>query len=456
MASFQSIDPTSGRVLAEYDATSEDEVNRRLSIASVAQHAWSHTRFAQRAQALRELASTLRGRRSGWAALMTAEMGKPIGEASGEIEKCAWVCDYYAEHGAELLSDREVRTDASRSLVSFRPLGLVLAIMPWNFPFWQFFRCAAPALMAGNGLILKHAANVSGCALAIEEACNAVAPLRNLVGTVLVDAEQASALIGRSEIAAVTLTGSTRAGAQVAAECGRHLKKCVLELGGSDPYVVLGDANIERATDTCLAARMINGGQSCIAAKRLIVVKQHYAKFCEQISKSMAATVMGDPNDPATRLGPMARLDLRDEMHQQVQRSVSAGASLATGGYIPDRPGSFYPPTVLINVRPGMAAFDEELFGPVAAIIRADDDEDAIRLANQSDFGLGGAIFSENLERATALARDVLEVGSAFVNAQVRSDPRLPFGGIKHSGFGRELGSFGILEFVNVKTVYVA
>lgn len=456
MPDQQAIDPRNGDVIATYPGTTEDALSNALTLAHEAQSAWAKQSMSARSEALRALGQVLRERKAELAELMTREMGKPISAAQGEVEKCAWVCDYYAEEGPGFLSDRAIETDASESFVAFAPLGLVLAVMPWNFPLWQFFRCAAPALMAGDGLILKHASNVPGSALAIERSCQQVPALANLVKTVLIDGKRASALIAHPLIAAVTLTGSTAAGEQVAKQAGSQLKKCVMELGGSDAYVILADADLDLAVDVCVKARMINNGQSCIAAKRFIVVDPLYEAFSARMTERMEAIAMADPFDPETTLGPMARKDLRDDLHEQVRRSVESGARLRVGGRVPDGAGAFYPATVLADVTPGMAAFDEELFGPVAAITRARDEREALRLANQSPFGLGGAVFSSDVGRARELARDHLEVGCAFVNDQVRSDPRLPFGGIKRSGFGRELGSFGILEFVNIKTVYVA
>ncbi len=452
----QAIDPRNGDVVATHPVTTDDELSRKLSAAQSAQAAWAKEPMSARSAALRALGQVLRDEKERLAELMTREMGKPISAAKSEVDKCAWACDHYADQGPNYLADRLIETDARESFVAFTPLGLVLAVMPWNFPLWQFFRCAAPALMAGDGLVLKHASNVPGSALAIERVCEQVPALTDLVKTVLIDSKRATDLIAHPAVAAVTLTGSTAAGEQVAKQAGSQLKKCVMELGGSDAYVVLADANLDTAVDVCVKARMINNGQSCIAAKRFIVVDPLYDAFCERMTERMGAIVMADPLDPATTLGPMARADLRDELHDQVRRSIAQGASLRVGGVVPEGSGAFYPATVLSDVTPGMPAFDEELFGPVAAITRADGERHALELANQSSFGLGGAIFSSDIGRARQLARDHLEVGCAFVNDQVRSDPRLPFGGIKRSGFGRELGPYGILEFVNIKTVYVA
>ena len=387
---------------------------------------------------------------------MALEMGKPLAQGRAEADKCAWGCEYYAENAEGFLVAEEVLTDATRSLVSFQPLGVILAVMPWNFPFWQAFRFAAPALMAGNVALLKHASNVSGCALAIEEILHDAGIPRDAFRTLLVPSSRVDALIEAPEVAGVTLTGSTPAGLAVAAKAGACLKKSVLELGGSDPYVILEDADLERAAEACAMGRLINAGQSCIAAKRLIVVEPVLERFTELLVEKVATWRLGDPFDEATLIGPLARRDLRDELHQQVQASVEKGARLRLGGLVPDGPGAFYPPSVLVDVRPGMPAFDEELFGPVAAVTAVRDEEDGVRLANQTVFGLGAAVFTRDSARGERIAREELEAGSCFVNAFVKSDPRLPFGGVKESGYGRELGVFGIRELVNVKTVYVA
>jgi succinate-semialdehyde dehydrogenase/glutarate-semialdehyde dehydrogenase len=345
--------------------------------------------------------------------------------------------------------------DARKAFVSYRPLGVVLAVMPWNFPFWQVFRFAAPTLMAGNGAVLKHASNVSGCALAIESVFREAGFPENLFRTLLLSSERVQKVIEHPAIRAVTLTGSTPAGQAVASQAGAVLKKTVLELGGSDPYLVLADADLEPAVDACVTSRLINSGQSCIAAKRFVVVAEVRKQFERLFVESMAAKRLGDPLDDATDIGPQARADLRDELHRQVIASIEAGARCLLGGEVPDSPGAHYPATVLTDVAPGMPAYDEELFGPVAAIIPVADEEQAIAVANDSEFGLGAAIFSADTARAERLARDRLEAGSCFVNGFVRSDPRVPFGGIKHSGYGRELGAFGIREFVNIKTIWI-
>ncbi len=451
-----SISPTDGRRLRDYDEHDDDALRLMLLESSCAFAGWRRSPWDTRSAILRRAAQELAQRREALAHLMALEMGKPLAQGRAEIDKCASVCTYYAEHGPELLADQPVASDARRSLVSLRPLGTVLGVMPWNFPFWQVFRFVAPALMAGNAALLKHASNVTGCALAIEELLHAAGCPRALFRSVLVSSPRVGALIDAPQVQAVTLTGSTPAGRAVAARAGAALKKTVLELGGSDPYVVLEDADLTLAAEACATARLINAGQSCIAAKRFVVVASVLARFEELLVERLRARRMGDPLDAATDVGPLARHDLRDELHAQVGASVARGARLLLGGALPDGPGAFYPPTVLTAVRPGMPAYDDELFGPVAAVISASDEVDALRKANDSPFGLGAAVFTSDPARGERIAREELEAGSCFVNTFVRSDARLPFGGIKQSGYGRELGGYGIREFVNVKTVYVA
>jgi succinate-semialdehyde dehydrogenase/glutarate-semialdehyde dehydrogenase len=453
---LRSVNPADGSLVREHAEATPAEVKGALAAAARAFSAWRRTTFPERAAVLRRAGALLRERRSELARLMALEMGKPVAQGRAEADKCAWVCDHYAEDTERLLAPEAVATDASKSYVAFEPLGPVLAVMPWNFPFWQVFRFAAPALMAGNVGLLKHASNVSGCALAIEEILHAAGLPREAFRALLVPSSRVGSLVEAPEVAAVTLTGSTPAGRAVAAKAGACLKKTVLELGGSDPYVILEDADLERAAETCAAARLVNGGQSCIAAKRFVVVEPVRARFEVLLVERMRARRVGDPLREETDVGPQARSDLRDDLHRQVEASVGRGARALLGCTIPEGPGAFYPPSVLSGVVPGMPAFDEELFGPVAAVVAAKDEADAIRLANHTAFGLGAAVFTRDLERGERIARDELAAGSCFVNAFVKSDPRLPFGGIRESGYGRELGVFGIREFVNVKTVYVA
>jgi succinate-semialdehyde dehydrogenase/glutarate-semialdehyde dehydrogenase len=400
-------------------------------------------------------AALLRERREEYAALMATEMGKPVLQGSAEVEKCAWVCDYYAEHAERFLAAEAVDSDASRSYVAYQPLGVILAVMPWNFPFWQVFRFAAPSLMAGNTAVLKHASNVMGCALAIESVFQESGFPEDVFRTLVIESNRVREVIHSPLVRAVTLTGSGPAGRAVGAAAGAELKKTVLELGGSDPYIVLEDADLDVAVPACVDSRLINSGQSCIAAKRFVVVDPVRDEFEDRYVTHMMTKKRGDPLDEAVDVGPQARADLRDELHQQVMRSIRQGARAVLGASMPEGPGAFYPPTVLTDVRPGMPAYEEELFGPVAAIIAARDEAEAIRVANDTPFGLGAAVFTRDVERGERIAVQELAAGSCFVNAVVKSDPRLPFGGIKESGYGRELAVFGIREFVNVKTVYV-
>ncbi|HEY0548053.1 MAG TPA: NAD-dependent succinate-semialdehyde dehydrogenase [Verrucomicrobiae bacterium] len=450
---LQSIDPATGELVGTYPEHSDAAVIRSLELAATAQRAWREQAPAVRA-ALRRASNILRRDKEQHAILMAREMGKPAEQGRAEIDKCALCCEYFAEHAGEFLAPTEIKTEFERSYVLFQPLGVLLAVMPWNFPFWQVIRAAAPALMSGNAVVLKHASNVSGCALAIESVFREAELPHGLFSTLLVPSKRVAQLIAHPVIAAVTLTGSTEAGQKVAAAAGANLKKTVLELGGSDAYVVLEDADVETAVETCVTSRLINSGQSCIAAKRFIVVSAARKKFEQLFVEKMRARKVGLPLEAGTQVGPLARHDLRDALDEQVQRSVQAGARAILGGQRPEGAGAFYPPTVLTDVLPGMAAFDEETFGPVAAIIEAADEEAAIALANHSSFGLGAAVFTRDRQRGERVAAR-LEAGCCFVNDFVRSDPRLPFGGIKQSGYGRELGILGIREFVNAKTVCV-
>ena len=452
---IETINPSTGERIHAYPEASPAEVRVMLENAEAAFNAWRATSFQQRATFMRSAANVLRRRQGEYAALMATEMGKPLQQGLAEAEKCAWVCEYYAEHAATQLGDEPVHTDASRSFVAFRPLGVVLAVMPWNFPFWQVFRFAAPGLMAGNAAVLKHSSNVMGCALAIEEVFRGAGLPDALFQTLVIGSARVREVIEAPQVKAVTLTGSGPAGRAVAAVAGAALKKTVLELGGSDPYVVLEDADLEATVQTCVAARLINSGQSCIAAKRFIVVDSIREAFERRFVEVMGSRRMGDPFEDGVDVGPQARRDLREELHGQVAASLARGARVLLGCEVPSGPGAFYPPSVLTDVRPGMPAYDEELFGPVAAVIGAADEADAIRIANDSPFGLGAAVFTGDPERGERIARDALEAGACFVNGLVKSDPRMPFGGIKESGYGRELSAFGIREFVNIKAVWV-
>ena len=456
MTSFVSIDPTTGERIADYPALDARQIDRALDAARAAFAAWQRADVAERVAPLRRAAEILEARADAYALLMAREMGKPLREGRAEILKCASVCRYYAAEAAAMLTDQPRPSDAARSYVAHRPLGVVLGIMPWNFPFWQAIRFSAPTLAAGNTVLLKHAPSVSGCALALEALWREAGLPEGAFQTLLAEVERLPAVIADPRVAAVSLTGSSRAGRAVAAAAGAALKPCVLELGGSDPAIVLADADLELAVEQCAVGRMINGGQSCIATKRIIVSRPLRAAFEEALLARLARLRAGDPRDEATDLGPMAREDLRDALARQVAASIAAGAACRLGGQSPTGAGWFYPVTLLADPHPASPACREELFGPVATLIEAADEEDAIRLANDTAYGLGAAIYSRDSAHAEAIARDRLEAGSAFVNAFVRSDPRLLFGGTKDSGWGRELGREGLLAFTSAKTVWVA
>lgn len=452
---LESVNPATEELLATYPEASASDIQECLHAADSVARAWRRTEFAERSGLMQKTAALLRQNAGDHARLIALEMGKPIKQGRTEVEKCATTCEFYAENAQAFLEPEWFQAGVFRSYVAFEPLGVVLAIMPWNFPFWQAFRCAVPALMAGNAVVLKHASNVPGCALAIEAVFRAAGFPKGLFRSLLVQSPAVRTLIEAPEIRAVSLTGSVEAGRTVAAQAGACLKKTVLELGGSDPYVILEDCDLEQAIEACATSRLINSGQSCIAAKRFIVVDAVRNAFEEGFVARLAKESPGDPLDPLTTVGPLAREDLRQQLQAQVDRSVANGARLLAGGRIPPGQGWFYPPTVLTDVRKGMAAFDEETFGPVAAIIPAGNEPEAIALANDSPFGLGAAVFTSDRGRGERIARTELEAGNCFVNDYVRSDPRLPFGGIKDSGYGRELSVFGSREFVNTKTVWV-
>ncbi|CDX33900.1 putative aldehyde dehydrogenase [Mesorhizobium sp. SOD10] len=449
-----SINPASGEEVASFKEHSGAEIDSALTAAVRTQLVWRARSVEDRVPLLRQMAVVLRKEKARYARLITQEMGKPLVESEAEIEKCAWNCDFYAENAARFLADEFIESSATESHAVFDPLGIVLAIMPWNYPFWQFFRFAAPALAAGNGAILKHANNVPQCALAIEEVMTAAGCPDGLFRTLMIQPDMVAGLISDDRIAAVTLTGSTQVGAIVAAQAGKALKKQVLELGGSDPFVVLADADVEAAAATAVKARFINVGQSCVNAKRFIVDKGVADAFVQAFRRGIERLKVGDPLDPQTSIGPLARANLRVALHKQVERSLAAGARLEIGGKAIEGPGYYYAPTILDHVTPGMAAFDEETFGPVAAIVRVENADEAITLANQTEYGLGAAIWTSDLGRARQLARRI-DAGAVFINGMVASDPRLPFGGIKRSGYGRELGVYGIREFVNIKTMWI-
>jgi len=452
---FTTQDPATLEPGKSYPGHSAADAARKVAQAAAAQRQWRRTGMQQRSEPMRKAAAVLRSRREEFAALMTEEMGKTVTDGLAEVDKCASACEHFAANAGRYLAPERVELEGARAFVTFNPLGVVLAVMPWNFPFWQVFRFASPALMAGNGGVLKHASNVPGCALAIESVFRDAGFPAGLFGTVLVASSAVKSLIEDPDVAAVTLTGSVPAGRSVAAIAGGALKKCVLELGGSDAYVVLEDADIALAAKVCAAARMVNGGQSCIAGKRFVVVREVRRAFEEALVAAMRSYEPGDPRDPATKFGPLQSVAARDQIHAQVEASVRAGAKLLLGGAVPAKRGAWYPPTVLSDVAAGQPAHDEEVFGPVAAIIEARDEADAIAIANASEFGLGSGVLTRDLQRGERIAAEELDAGLSFVNDNVRSDPRMPFGGVKHSGFGRECAGFGIREFVNVKSVHV-
>lgn len=452
---IKSVNPVNGETNQVYESHTDKGVWKIVNSVDKRWHRWQSTSFFQRSQMMQNLASLLRSRKEELARLMALEMGKVIREGVAEIEKCAWVCDYYATNAESFLENEYIDTDFSKSWVSFQPLGTILAIMPWNFPFWQAFRFAAPTVMAGNTAVLKHASNVPGCALAIEDLFVEAGFPENVFRTLLIDSSHVEKVIRHPAIRAVSLTGSTPAGKSVASVAGSELKKCVLELGGSDPYLILEDADLPEAARICAAGRLVNAGQSCIGAKRFIVVDKVYSRFLEYFTQEMSKASFGDPYDPDMTMGPLARADLRDSLHKQVTGSVRKGAEVIVGGEKPMLKGAFYPATILENVKPGMPAYDEELFGPVASVIKVKDEKEAVKVANETSFGLGAAVFSRDMKRAQKIAEVQLQAGCCFINDFVKSDPRLPFGGIKESGYGRELSSFGIREFMNVKTVAV-
>jgi succinate-semialdehyde dehydrogenase/glutarate-semialdehyde dehydrogenase len=449
------INPANGDTIKTYKQTPFAEVIKSVETAHQAFTVWKETTFSQRAELMKSASQILTKNKEEYAKTMAMEMGKPIRQGRSEIEKCAWVCEYYADNAFKMLQPEKIETDASNSFVSFQPLGVILTIMPWNYPFWQVFRFAAPGLMAGNAAVLKHASNVPGCSLAIEDVFNKAGFPENLFQNLLISSKQIKKVMEHPLIQAVTLTGSNLAGQAVAANAGKLLKKSVLELGGSDPYIILEDADLEAAAKTCVESRLLNSGQSCIAAKRFVVVDAVRQRFERMFIERMRAKKMGNPLEEDIDIGPQARFDLRENLHRQVAQSIAKGANCLLGGEIPKGKGAFYPATVLSAVRKGMPAYEEEIFGPVGAIISVKDEREAIQVANDSSFGLGAAIFTGDIGRGERIATYELEAGCCFVNAFVKSDPRLPFGGIKSSGYGRELSHYGIKEFVNIKTVYV-
>jgi len=451
---MESINPATGERLKAFTPWSTAQLEQALASAARAAPGWQAAPFSERARVLRNVAEELRRNAADYSALITLEMGKLLKEARAEVEKCAWACEFYADHAAKFLQDEVIGSDAGKSYVAYLPLGTLLAVMPWNFPFWQVFRAAVPALMAGNTVVLKHASNVPQCALAIEEIFRRVELPAGVFQTLLIGPEQAERLIADPRIHAVTLTGSEGAGRKIAAAAGRELKKTVLELGGSDAFVVLSDADLDEAASVGVTARFLNAGQSCIAAKRFILVESIADDYIAKFKQKALALKPGDPMQADTTLAPLARPDLRDQLHKQVTDSIKAGAKAAFGCAPVNGKGNFYKPSLLDRVGPGMRAYEEELFGPVAVVLRARDEDDALRLANDNRYGLGGSVWTKDVKKGEAFARR-MQSGASFVNGLVKSDPRLPFGGIKASGYGRELSVLGIREFVNAKTVWI-
>ena len=452
---ISTVNPATGEVIQKYALMPESEVSSIIEKTHLAYKSWKKTSFAERSEKLLKLAQLLRADPQQYASIITQEMGKPITQSLAEIEKCAWLCEYYAKSAPEHLADRLIKTEKYKTKVCYRPLGIVFAIMPWNYPFWQVFRFLCPTVMAGNAGLLSHASISSGTALAIEQMAEQAGFPKDLFKALILNNRVAAKVIANKRVTGVTLTGSERAGKAIAAEAGQNLKKVVLELGGTDPYLILADADLEQAASACIASRLNNSGQVCIAAKRIIIVESVFAEFEKLIIEKVSNYKMGDPADPNTNFGPIAREDLRATLDDQVQQSIKQGAKLICGGFIPDTPGFYYPPTLLTNIKSNMLPFTEELFGPVVTLIKAKDEADAINIANDTSYGLGGGVFTKDIVRGEKIATDLIESGSVAVNNFVASDPRVPFGGIGLSGFGRELSEEGIREFVNIKSISI-
>ncbi len=455
MTTFSSINPATGETIETFAAHTGAQIGQRLEEGYAAFDGWRRVPMDERVEAIRRLGAVIEKNRERYAQIITAEMGKPIVEARAEVEKCEWLCRYYAENGANFLADEVVETDFNKAFVTFQPIGLLFAIMPWNFPFWQALRPAVPAILAGNGFVLKHAPNVFGSARVLEELFLEAGFPPGLFTSLFVDTDAVPEIIAHDAVQAVTLTGSVGAGKAVAALAGANLKKSVMELGGSDPFVILEDADLDKAAEAGAQSRLFNTGQTCVAAKRFIVVDPVADGFTDRLVARMQARKQGDPMDESNALGTLARADLRQNLQAQVERTLGSGAARVAGGDIPNGDGIFYPATVLTGVEPGMPAFTEELFGPVASIIRVKDEAEALQIANSTSYGLGAAVFTEDLDRGMRIAKSGLEAGACFVNDFVKSDVRLPFGGTKNSGYGRELSQYGMREFVNIKTVAV-
>ncbi len=450
---IQSINPYTEEVTGEYETMPPDTVDREITKSRTAFRAWGTLQVSERAGMIKKLGAHLRAEKQKYAEIMTSEMGKPVRESLAEVEKCAWLCDYYAENGGSFLSPEEVATEAKKSYVMFQPLGIVLAVMPWNFPFWQAFRFGIPAITAGNVVLLKHASNVPLCALAIEEAFTKAGFPENVFRTLLISAADSLRLIDGDRVDAVSLTGSNKAGEQVGAAAGRRTRKLVLELGGSDPFIVLDDADIEKAGRAAVTARMINTGQSCIAAKRFIVMKSVAAEFRKVFLERLGQLKMGDPMDPSTDIGPLAKKEILDSLNEQLRDAREKGAEIIQTGHTYSK-GLFFAPAVVFNPKPGMKVLTEEVFGPLATVLVVEDENEAVREANNTDYGLGASIWSRDTERAERLAQRI-DAGCIAINDLVKSDPRLPFGGVKKSGIGRELSHYGLKEFVNIKSVVI-
>ncbi|WP_068474823.1 NAD-dependent succinate-semialdehyde dehydrogenase [Saccharicrinis aurantiacus] len=453
---LKSINPATGEISREFPESQWEDIENILRDVYEVQAVWRESQIEERIGYLRHLAILLETKKEAYSFTITHEMGKPIAESHAEIDKCIELCEYYANHTEEFLKDTHIQTEAQKSYITYRPLGVIFGVMPWNFPFWQVFRFAIPAIMAGNTVLLKHASNVPGCSIALEDLFLESKFPADVFRTVLISNRKVERIIANKKVAAISLTGSTQAGKAVAQTAGKYLKKCVLELGGSDPYIILEDADINAAVDCCVAGRLINTGQSCIGAKRFIIMDKVYDAFTKLFVEKMKAVTYGDPFNEENKLGPMARGNIREDLLRQVNKSISKGAELLCGGTInDDEDGFFFPATVLGNVQSGMPAYDQELFGPVAALIRVETEKEAIKIANSTSFGLGSAIFSRNIEKAIEIGAHKIQAGCCFINEHVKSDPRLPFGGIKESGYGRELSLMGMHEFVNAKTIYV-
>ena len=453
---LKSINPANGELVREYPESQWEEIDNTIRDVNNAFKSWRKTKIQERIAYVKNIAKLLEIKKEGLAFTISIEMGKPIVESRAEIEKCIRLCDYYCDKIDSFLKPQEVQTEATKSYVSFQPIGVILAIMPWNFPFWQVFRCAIPSILAGNTMVLKHASNVPSCAIAIEDLFLEADFPTDIFRSVLASNRKVERIIANKKIAAITLTGSTKAGQAVAQTAGAYLKKCVLELGGSDPYLILDDADLDIAVDSCVKGRLLNTGQSCIGAKRFIVTEKIYNDFEARFVNEMKSATMGDPFNEFNQLGPLARHNIREDLLSQVNKSVSQGAELLCGGEIDyDIEGFYFPATVLANVQPGMPAYNQELFGPVASLIKAKNEQEAIKIANDTSFGLGAAVFTRDIEKGKHMAEYELDAGCCFVNDFVKSDPRLPFGGIKESGYGRELSVYGLHEFVNIKTVYI-